>query len=315
MKFNFYYHKTANLFHFIASLSNWNPRDTTEYAKYWLLKTGKLSLDEKKILKAVAEVLSLYDPVPERPFLTSNESTVWENAEGVFSSGQLDTIREAFRILEPRFNTIWSTEEPKLEQWYKTLEKQLDEPKFRELETDLRIFFRSPTAEPPLQVCLLISEQGYGGVSFGNHLIGLACSGVPLTEIHGVISVLYHESCHSFYEKPHKYDLLSRVTPKLELPRSAFLNSKQDLPNTLGEAITSNLLPEGYLAHKYFQCRIPPVLKKGSKADFRNWRLYCAARMFETTKDYVESKKPLDINYINRVWETFGDFVKEYPSK
>ena len=117
MKFNFYYHRTANFFHFIANLSNWNPRYTTEYARGWLLKTGKLSEDEKKILEAVARVLSLYNPVPERPFLTPDESTVWENAKDTFSSEHLDTIRGAFRILEPRFATIWSAEEPKLKQW------------------------------------------------------------------------------------------------------------------------------------------------------------------------------------------------------
>jgi len=315
MIFNFYYHKTANFFHFIANLSNWSPRYTTEYARGWLLKTGKLSKDEKKRLEAVAGVLSLHDPVPEWPFLTPDESTVWENAKGTFSSEHLDTIREAFRILEPRFATIWSTEEPKLKQWLRALEKRLDEPKFRELETDLRNFFGSSATEPRLQVCLLISEQGYGGVSLGNRLLGLACSGVPLTEIHGVMATLYHEACHSFYEKPLKYDLISKVTSKLELPNADLFTSKQDLPNTLGEAITSNLLPEGYLAHKYFHSQVPPAPKKGSKADFRNWRLYCAARMFDTTKDYIESKKPLDTGYINRVWETFGDFVKEYPSK
>jgi hypothetical protein len=327
MKFNFYCHKTANLFHFIANLSNWEPHCTQRFNDMWLQETGKLSGEEVSILEKAADLLPSYGRTPQaktylpRYFFSRAEADIWRKVKDITSANDFRIMRRAFRVFEPRFDVIWEEEKENLARWSVLLKKYIRDPKLRHLEGDLRTFFDYSKPEPDSGVCLLLSSRNtWGGenLTLGKvPLVVLKCSSVPLDQCAHLIAVLYHEACHSFYERVRKYELLSGIVSGLKgsLPNVPFVTSKQDLSGAIGEAITSNLLPEGYLAHKYLNNPVPSGPREGAKASFASWRLYCAAKMFDLTKDYIEKRKPLDTDYIKRVWETLKDFAKEYPPK
>ncbi len=324
MKFNLYYHKTANLFHFVANLSNWNLGCDSNLNRAWVRKTGKLTEKERNILGKIARIISAYGRRPETKsylaflFFTPDEGRIWSEVGKLVSANELETIRDSFRVFETRFNVVWQEEKDRLAQWAAVLNEHIANPELRSLERDIRAFFRRSKPDPNLNVCLLLSGGGgYGGNNQGYLTVALRCSAVPPGTYKDVIAVLYHESCHAFYQRPTLDKIFAEFMKELRvpLPKVSFISTDNDLWLAIGEAVVSNLLPEGYLANKYFDRPLPAKPKKGSGASFGNWRLYCATQMFDATRNYIEKREPLDTGYIKQIWETLKDFAEEYPSK
>lgn len=324
MKFNFYYHRTANLFHFISNLSEWDLGCSPRLNDAWLKKTGDLTRKEKDLLRKVADIIPAYERMPETKsyleflFLTPEEKTIWDKVKSLVSGTDLEILEQAFEVFEPRFDSIWTEEKKNLSKWCNELGKFSKTLKLRRLERNLYTFFRRAEPVPKIDVCLLLSTEGVmAGNNLGYLTVALKCAAVPLERHGDVMGVLYHEASHAFWERPHLHKLVSEFVSKLNepFPKVDFANEKDALWTALVEAVVSNLFPEGYLACEYLDSPRPQKPEVDANPNFANWRLYCAAQMFNTTERYIENRKPLDMNYIDEVWRTLKDFTKEYSAQ
>lgn len=334
MKFNFYYHKTANLFHFIANLTEWHFSCRKRYNQIWLDRAGSLISREEEALAQMKKLLLKYNFDSVRvgadgskqdrflgiPFSIHSDAEVWERVEEWVTPGEFRTLKSLFEVFEPRFGKIWRIEKPKLESWKDKLTEETAKRRYQNLERELAMFFGQKQTDQLIDVCLLISAVGSGGgANIGPGRITLECTARPAGEVLCVLSTLYHEAAHLVFGAGYYSDLLKKFLQSVRgtplAGKNPFSETGEGLRTIVNEAVMSNLLPRGYSAHKYFGRSVPSKPKRWPEHVFTGWRLYCAAGMFNFTRDYIENKEPVDTAYLERVWETFEDFAGEYPSK
>jgi len=204
--------------------------------------------------------------------------------------------------------------------------QELIEQKYQDLEEDLKRFFNQKPQFRNIDVYLLISAVGSGGgANLGPGRVTLECTALPADQVPRVLNVLYHETAHLVFEHGYYKNLLGQFLESIRSDfseRHAFFGSGRGLRSAINEAVMSSLLPEGYLASKYFDRNVfhnaEKVLgtnfenvAKGKKCDFRAYRLFVAAKLLPLVKDYIENKKPVDETYLQSVWKVFEDFSEK----
>ena len=329
LKFRFYFTKTGNLFHFISNLSEWHFSCRERYNKIWLEETGPLNDKEKQALKRMGNLFLKYNFESNFlgiPFITNPDTVVWEKVKNWVDEEEFNELKETFSVFEPRFEKIWQSEEAKLAKWKNTLTKELTKQKYQDLEKDLETFFNQKPQFRNIDIYLLISAIGSGGgASIGPGRVTLECTALPTTHVLRILGVLYHETAHLVFEYGYYKNLLEQFLEPIKdkfSKRHAFFKSGRDLRVMINEATMSSLLPEGYLASKYFGRDVfhdaEKVLgtnfeniAKGKECDFRAYRLFVAAKLFPLVKNYIENKNPIDENYLQSVWKVFEEFSKK----
>jgi len=329
LKYRFHFTKTGNLFHFISNLTEWHFSCRKKYNKIWLEETGPLSNKEKQALRKIKGLLLKYNFESKFlgiPFITSPDESVWRKVKNWVEKDEYNDLQKVFSIFELRFERIWQNEETKLANWKNTLSKELIEQKYQDLEEDLKRFFNQKPQFRNIDVYLLISAVGSGGgANLGPGRVTLECTALPADQVPRVLNVLYHETAHLVFEHGYYKNLLGQFLESIRSDfseRHAFFGSGRGLRSAINEAVMSSLLPEGYLASKYFDRNVfhnaEKVLgtnfenvAKGKKCDFRAYRLFVAAKLLPLVKDYIENKKPVDETYLQSVWKVFEDFSEK----
>lgn len=324
LEFKFHFNKTGNFFHFLSNLTEWHFSCRKNYNQIWLEKTGALDDKEKQALKQLAKLLIKYhfssgQKGPEDPskflgipFTISSDRDAWKKVEGWVEPEEFSTLKNIFEVFEPRFEKIWVEEKPKLASWKTTLIEELAQKKYDDLEKDLEAFFDQKPKYSSIDVYLLMNPANLGGgANIGPGRVTLECTALPAEAVSEVLNVLYHETTHLVFEYGYYQNLLGRFLQSIKEEYSkkhAFFKSGRGLRVIINEAAMSSLLPEGYLAHKYFGSDVFKKVAKGRGEDFGAYRLFASAKLFPLAKDYVENKKPVDRDYLQKVWEVFEEF-------
>jgi hypothetical protein len=303
-----------------------------------LEKTGPLTDKEKQTLKQLAKLLIKYhfssgqkgpdDPSKFLgiPFTIYSDDDVWEKVEEWVEPNEFLILKNVFKVFEPRFEEIWIEEKPKLENWKTALIKELAKKKYDDLERDLEAFFNQKPRYSQIDVYLLIGVAGTsgGGANVGPARVTLEPTGLSTDMVSEMLNVLYHETAHLTLEHEYYQNLLEDFLKSSRgnfSEKHAFFKSGRDLRTIINEAVMTSLLPEGYLANKYFGNnifkRVEKVLGKSfenftkdKREDFRVYRLFAAAELFPVARDYIENKKPVDGDYLQKVWEVFEGFSR-----
>jgi len=339
LEFGFHFTKTGNLFHFLSNLTEWHFSCRKNYNKIWLKKTVPLNDKEKQALKQLTKLLLKYhfssgqkgpdDPSKFLgiPFTIYSDEEVWEKVGEWVEPNELETLKNVFEIFEPRFEKLWVEEKPKLTEWRTILVKELAEKKYDDLEKDLETFFNQKPRYSQVDVYLSMGAAGTsgGGANVGPARVTLEPTGLSTDMVSEMLNVLYHETAHLTLEHGYYQNLLEEFLKSVGdgfSEKHAFFKSGRGLRTIVNEAVTTSLLPEGYLAGKYFGCdisrRVEKVLGKNFEKITRdkreNFMIYClfaAAKLLPLARDYIENKKPVDRDYLQKVWEVFEDFSEK----
>lgn len=329
LKFSFYFTKTGNLFHFISNLSEWHFSCRKQYNKIWLKEIGPLNNKEKQALKKMRDLLLKYNFENKFlgiPFTTTPDRIVWEKVKSWVNKCEFNDLKEVFSTLEPRFEKIWETEKTKLASWKKILSRESKKKKYQNLEKDLGVFFNQGPKYHNIDVYLLISAIGSGGgANIGSGRLTLECTALSTKQFTRALNTLYHEAAHLAFEYGYYKDLLKQFLEsfKNKSPKKhIFSKLGRSLRGVVNEAVMSSLLPEGYLAKKYFNRdtlhnaektlgKNFEKITKGKECDFGIYRLFVAAKLFPLAKNYIENKKPVDRDYLLSIWEAFKEFSEK----
>jgi hypothetical protein len=340
LEFEIHFTKTGNFFHFLSNLAEWHFSCRRNYNEIWLEKTGPLNDEEKQALRQLAKLLIKYhfssgqkgpdDPGPSQflgiPFTIYSDKEVWKKVEEWVEPNELVALKSVFEIFTPRFEKLWKEEKPKLAEWKTTLNKELAKKKYDNLEKDLEAFFHQKPKYSHIDVYLLMGVAGTtgGGANIGPARVTLEPTGVSTDMVAEMLNVLYHETAHLTLEHGHYQNLLEQFLQSLRgkfTEKHAFFHSGQGTRTVVNEAVMTSLLPEGYLAEKYFGGdifeKVEKILgknfekiRKGGRDDFVAYRIFAAAKLYPVAKDYIENRKPVDEDYLQKVWEVFEDFSK-----
>lgn len=114
------------------------------------------------------------------------------------------------------------------------------------------------------------------------------------------LSVLLHEYFHLMIRKNKK---LLNLISKVAQDNNKILN-KLKIKNISNiqifeELLVSSFLPEGYLGQKYFKNQITGV--KRNTRTLLDWRRYVGNNMIHFAQEYLNNKKNININYLNKI--------------
>ena len=128
------------------------------------------------------------------------------------------------------------------------------------------------------------------------------------------IRLILHELIHSYFEelKFRKLlkDYLKKVDCKKFIKTSVFKEIKS-LETIINEMIVDSMMPNGYLAEKYFHFKVNKKFKDIKKIknkknkSLEDYRKLATYYLYPILKKYLVNKKPLDENYIKKTVQIF----------
>jgi hypothetical protein len=325
MKLYFHITKTGNLFHFISNLVDWHFSVRSSYKKYWLKKTGNLT-SEDKIWLNKAKVL-----FQEHGFSSNNnwstvllrrpEDDLWQVAEERFGKKDTDRFREIHDYFLPRFEKIWPAEKKLLSSWENKLQESLGTYTPNALLDDLNTLFGVvPDFSNDIKVILLLSSPASmgGGANVGKGGITLEISNMQLEKTKEVWLLFWHELIHVYWERNNEY--MNMIKNYLDKTNITSFSKNIPAKVVIKEAVMESLIPYGFLAQRHFSFKSKAhtlkklqdyVGKKRLENSMSYWRRYSLIKMLDIAKEYVEKKKPIDKNYLNKVAQALEEFKKE----
>lgn len=342
MKIKIHYAKLANQFFFISNLADWHFACQKHYNEKWLGQTGLLSFQEKKVLKKFREIMKRYGFAFKNnksiylgiPFIKSSSSQVWKKVKQWINDKEYKEIREIFKILEPRFEKIWSISSKKLRQTKEILRRELEKEKSNKILEIISILYKvKDKTNQVIHIYLFTVPPNVGtggGANIGANAITFECSEISPKELPHILSVIFHEIAHLFEQKYfipllNKYINNISQQEKKKIQKTQVFQEIKNIKIILKEMITSSLLPEGYLSEKIsqkinnrknirtyyknnFNSSVSTLPKK--YRNLKNLRQYSAYHLYDNVKKYIEQKKPLDENYIKKTYQIFREFEK-----
>ncbi len=322
MKFVFKINKTANKFHFISNLTEWHFSARKSYNEYWIKKTGKLTKKEKSALISLTKILKKYNFGKDflgKPFTLNEEKDVWKKVEKWVNRKEFVEIKNIFDIFDQRFEKIWELEKSNLDLGKLAIEKALKSQKVKKVLGKGIIFFKSKNPPPSVTIYILIGcpDNVGGGANIGTNVITVEFSKGDKRYIQTILIVILHEILHLFTRSSryYQYNIKNWGNKVLKLAKQIFKKSGIDSCVTVGEAIISSWLPEGYVSTRYFRgfsdkktlILIEERIKK-EEDKFQKWRLFSAKGLYFLAKDYFKNNKPIDKKFFDKAVVLFNDF-------
>lgn len=311
MKFEFKISKLANQFFFISNLSEWHFSCRKEYNQFWLKKTGRLSKNERGALKQFKNIQKKYKfgKIDGKtiylgtPFIVSQEGRIWENFKKWVNENEFKKIKEIFGILKKRFEIIWLEEGLKLKKFKKFLIREMDSEKNQRILSYLSKFYNKklPYGKNINIYLFAIPKEssGIGGSALPDKK-GITLEVRGLENINDYILVILHEVAHSFLDED-SIKKIQQIMRKYQLPSHKLI--RKGGTGLIRELILCSLIPNGYLAEKYF--KIPVQKPKGvkmekSRQNMRFLEKSAVFYLYPLAKKYIDGKKVLDDNYIEK---------------
>jgi hypothetical protein len=286
IRFNFKISRWANFYFFVQNLSAWHLSCRRRYNEHWRNtlpvfseKQEELLIEFARIRKEHPEVKSVF----EQAFFLSDDPL--STLEANLPKKEILMIREIFSSQKNNFNTIYSTEESKLEKWKSKLEESLLGETLNEaIIKELSLLFSVEIVEPiSIRVFLLIAPAGHGGmVNMAENTITQDLSNLPLDYSKLVISTIWHETIHLCFEKPFFRALIKKHAM-----------DREDRMFKYSEIIVSSLFPLGILGKKFFSLKITNDIYSMFKLNESQ-----TGRIMNLTNKYVENEVPFDRAYL-----------------
>src|SRR3989344_2535715 len=273
IKFNIKYSKIGNFFFFISNLSEWNLYCRKDYNKLWL-KNNPLKKEEKEALNKLRDILKQKKyKLINRSLISLNENEFWQNISKILSENQTANLVESLNIFSERFEKLWLKEERHLKKIKDSVFKGLSiSDGLIALIKKLYGIKRSPKSVNIFLFINPIKKRLIGGGGFGTKGIGIECSQITKTNNKNemLVRVILHEITHAYFEKR----LINKIN-KFISSKKYFKNKYQkfilksnvyrqtgSILGPIKELILVSLLPEGYLAEKFFDLNVMNNLKR-----------------------------------------------------
>lgn len=326
MEFDIKYSKFSNLFFFASNLAEWSPYCRKEYNKIWL-ENNPLNKNEAEALRKLRKILKKYK-ISVLMLSSNNEREAIKKISKIIPQKDISDLKKSLRIFNERFNILWKKEiknllfikgktkktliiSKKLFSVIKILYGIKKEPKTAEI-----FLFTSPITKRPVS----------GGGGFGENKIGVECSKITKNnnQKQMIQRVMIHEIAHSSFE----FNLKEKIKNFLDsdhfknkyeknVIKSKIYKQTHSVLGTIKEMILVSLIPEGYLAEKFFGFNVLDNLRKrkcikekGLEKNYYDLMTYSVFKLYEEAKEYSENKKPIDNIYIERTIKCWMDFEK-----
>lgn len=326
MKLNIKYSKIGNFFFFVSNLSEWNSYCRKNYNEFWL-KNNPLKKEEKEALNKLRDILKQKKyKLANRSLISLNKSEFWQNISKILSENQITGLAESLNIFSERFEKLWLKEEKHLKKIKDNALKSLSiSDRLIVLIKKLYGIKKSPKSVNIFLFINPIKKHLIGGGSgFGAKGIGIECSQITKNNNKNnmLTRVILHEITHAYFEKR----LITKINKFIS---STYFESKyrkfilksnvyRQTGSILGptkELILVSLLPEGYLAEKFFGLNVINNLKRRQsvkknklKKIYYDLMLFGISKMYKIAKDYSDNKKFIDENYIEEVIKCWIEF-------
>lgn len=327
MQFEFAYTKTGSLFHFVSNLSEWHIACRKRDNVNWLTKTGLLSQEEKIALKGIRPILKKYNYGKKFlgiPFIRSSDDHAWVAVKEWVGVESYQVLRQVFKVFTPRFEEIWSREEPKLKKWQERLGDLTKEQETQGLVSDLEAFFNVSANSAAVAVFLLINstQRGSGGnANVGKGAVVLDCSSTKLESANWVLATLWHETIHLVFEKQQFEPLLREF-----LKKHGHFILKSHVAQLLGrptpviqEAVLEALVPAGLLAKRYFDLDAEKLHQeqlgknyervRRNPKNYRLWYTFAAQKLMPLIEEYLRNKRSIDTKFLEATFSTYKRYL------
>lgn len=146
---------------FINNMSGWHFSCQPHYNEAWIQETGPLTEEETNALEAFADIARQYGYESGkwlgRPVVAaSSEEQALLDVENLIGGTNAGTLRDVFRVMEPRFAKIWARDEERLTALAERLRgKLLSEGMARAVEVAERLY---GTRLSDLEILLTLSR-------------------------------------------------------------------------------------------------------------------------------------------------------------
>jgi len=328
IKFNIKYSKIGNFFFFVSNLSEWSLYCRKNYNELWL-RNNPLKKEEKEALNKLRNILKQkkYNLV-NRSLISLNENEFWQNISKILSENQIANLAESLNIFSERFGKLWLKEEKHLRKIKDSALKGLSIS--NRLIVLIKNLYGLKKPLKSINIFLFTSPIKKrligGGSGFNAKGIGIECSYITKTNNKNemLARVILHEITHAYFEKRLINKINKFISSKyFENKYRKFIlksNVYRQTGNILGpikELILVSLLPEGYLAEKFFGLNVMNNLKKRDcvrknrlKKNYYDLMLFGIFKMYKIAKDYSDNKKLIDENYIEEAIKRWIEFEK-----
>ncbi len=326
MKFVIKYSKFNNLFFFISNLSEWNPYCRKEYNELWL-KNKPLNKKELEILSDLKKILKKYK-ISNLMLSSNNEKSAIKKISKIIPKKDISILTNALRDFYKRFDVLWKKEEKNLILIKQKIRKTLSISK--KLFAIVKILYGIKKEPEKIEIFLftnpIMKRPVSGGGSFGKNKISIECS--KITKINNknqmIQRVVMHEIIHASFEANLKEKIKKFIESRYfkERYEKIILKSKiyqqtHSIMGTIKEMILVSLIPEGYLAEKFFNLDVLKNLRKRKcikekklGKNYYDMMLYSIFKLYQPAKEYCENKIQIDINYIENSIKCWINFEK-----
>ncbi len=289
MRFLVIVNRWANFFFFVNNLSGWHFSTIKPYNEYWLKKLGVLTKAEQKTLKQFGNLQRRWPK--ERRELSDfffKESSPLAAINGAIPPSEQRAVRQAFAVLQAKFERLYKLEHPALRHWQRCLRIALNAPqRNRRIRQALASLYGPACAacSRPLPLYLLISAPGGigGSADVDGFRITAEVSQSPLSprgELPHILGTIWHEVIHLCFDKQRFRPILERLYPKDE-----------QTVRRINEVVAASLFPAGILGKRFFQIPLQPPTRHLASPEN-------AERISALTDVYLQKKQHLDKTFV-----------------
>jgi len=304
--------KNLNKFVFVGEICHvrdnpWNK----ERVRQWLKESGgKLLQNEQSMSKEIATILSGSNfNLIQAYFFILKKNKLWNTLNKEIGVIKANKFRKFFENFTQRFDILWEQKKLRLLKIKNYLNSQS-----KKIESILAIINRLSDIKKEIAyfkqipVHLVISSKrkkdviGWFSILDNKTDLVLECSGVLIKNYTFLNMILLHEYFHlalrTNSEIKNQIENISKKNQKMLSVLSKDITPSQ----ILEELLISSFVPEGYFATKYFNKKIKPVnsvKRKNGIVSFVSARQFCAYKLKNIAKKYINTKKSIDKKYLS----------------
>jgi len=282
-----------------------------------------LQQNEKEALKNVRNIFQKHGTLNRCFFRPEREA--WRSAARELSKQEYEILRVSFSVFLPRFSVLWEKEKNNLQSIAAAFSKT-PPPVGKALKT-LYALYAPHRKSGVISVFLLTSPITKrivnGGGKITSKTLALECSKITAkNNSHNLFArVLLHETIHTTFEDRIKGTIATYLKTKdfssikRELMQSTAYHEACSFLGPIKEMIAVSLLPEGYLAERYFSANVrrnllqrKSVREHRLKHTYYDFMLFAIWELYPLAREYCEQQRSIDTRYIRETVDTWRRF-------
>lgn len=331
MRFRFKVSKLANHFFFVSNLAAWSPYYRKEYNELWL-RHQPLNRKERGALIEISKMLRKYSLY--NLFISStNPEKTWRRALQLLPKKDLRILQGILEVFSSRFERLWKKEKGNLDEVAKELSTSLTISK--KLLSLIGTLYGASQKSQEVEIFLLSSpiakRAASGGSGLGKNKIAIECSKITSknNEKNELARVVLHELIHASFEQKIRKKIQTYIQSNRfkelhtkSLSQSAVYRQVKSFEGTIKEMIAVSLLPEGYIAEKYFGVDVKKNLRKRRsirnqqlEKNYYDLMLFSVWKLYAVAREYCYHKKVIDRRYLEAAVQSWEEFERADLSK